>query len=611
MGSGRGLRETRAGRWARDVRHRPPRLPRTHAPDPAAALAFPDDTSLPAEVHDAAILDRLLRQPRPTATLARPPRLPLRRPVRNVLLLSHCDFNGNSALHVFSLARELQHLGLSPAIEVPAHPEGAAELGEPTFPIVGYGAAFAFPDGEGPDVVHAFSPRELVRNRVAALVREHGVPYVVHLEDDDRAILAAELGGVAPEALRRLPPALLDRVVRIDRVHPVRGRRFLEQAAAATVITPRLLELLPPHLPAVAFNAGFDPSVLSPRRSRSEVRAELRIAPDDIVLVYPGSVHATNVADMRMLYRAVATLRSEGRTVVLVKTGVDAPCAWRLPRLGSALRDLGRVPRNRIPELLAAADILVQPGRAGTFDDYRFPSKVPEFLASGRPVVLPRTNVGLELRQDVDAVVLDRGDAAEIAAAVARLADDPDLRARIGSNGHAFALRTLRWSSSAAHVARLYERLGIEGAPPAADLDRMDSPVRLVALTGESPPPDFSDAVRRHGITVDSTAGRQLPDTGEPYGPMLEAALRDDASSSVVPAALREADDWLYAAWLRKRTLQALIRDDPTVEVDVSPVLRSSTRWRQWLTTTAAAVEAGSRQYYASCGAKAPSREAV
>jgi len=112
-----------------------------------------------------------------------------------------------------------------------------------------------------------------------------------------------------------------------------------------------------------------------------------------------------------------------------------------------------------VPEILGAADVLVQPGGPSPFNDYRFPSKLPEYLASGRPVVLPRTNVGLELRDGEEALLLERGDAPEIAAAVARLAADPALRARLGEAGRAFALRELRWTTTVDRVQELYREI--------------------------------------------------------------------------------------------------------------------------------------------------------
>ena len=86
----------------------------------------------------------------------------------------------------------------------------------------------------------------------------------------------------------------------------------------------------------------------------------------------------------------------------------------RLVRLGSTV--LGGVdPRSRrgrwptdacrgrrrrlaeIPGYLALADAFVQPGAPDDFNRYRLPSKLPEFLAMGRPVILPHCNIGNDL----------------------------------------------------------------------------------------------------------------------------------------------------------------------------------------------------------------------
>src|SRR5204863_4666592 len=55
---------------------------------------------------------------------------------------------------------------------------------------------------------------------------------------------------------------------------------------------------------------------------------------------------------------------------------------------------LGRVEWSVIPQILNAADVLVQPGRDDAFNSYRLPSKLPEFMAVGKPVIMPRSNLG-------------------------------------------------------------------------------------------------------------------------------------------------------------------------------------------------------------------------
>jgi glycosyltransferase involved in cell wall biosynthesis len=350
---------------------------------------------------------------------------------QNVLLVSHCDFTGNSALHVYAIACELERRGLSPAIAVPGGARGVEDLGRPRFPVLSYRdvrkGKLRFDDTRGIDLVHAFTPREQVRE----VVVEIGRRYVVHLEDNEDAIV------------RR-------------RSDPLRASEFLASASGVTVVVERLLELKPVSVPGAVVWPGFDEAVLSPERSREAVRAELGVTPDQFAIVYTGNVHESNVDEVASLYRAVGELRSRGLPAVLVKTGWNFVHRSRLPRLGDGLRDLGWVARRHVPELLAAADTLVQPGRPGPFNDFRFPSKLPEFLASGRPVVLPRTNIGLHLDDGGEALLLERGDADEIAQKVELLAAEPDLRTAIGARGREFALQELRWSKSVDAVDDLY-----------------------------------------------------------------------------------------------------------------------------------------------------------
>jgi glycosyltransferase involved in cell wall biosynthesis len=392
-------------------------------------------------------LKRRLRRPVRTLLSLREGTLPpsralLPRPAgtaeSNVVLISHCDFTGNSALHAYCIASELRRRGLSPAVAVPGNAKSVEDVGLPPFPVLTFGeirkGRLRFPDGRGVDLVHAFTPREHVRRLALELVRAHGCPYVVHLEDNEAAIVAG-------------------------RSHRLRASEFVASAAGMTAVVDRLLELKPERVPGVVVWPGFDEAVLTPRRSREEVRAQLGLNADHLVLVYPGNVHDTNLAEIRSLYLAVARLRSAGHAAVLVKTGWNFVHRSSLPDLGVGIRDLGWVARAHVPELLAAADILVQPGRSDSFNDFRFPSKLPEFLASGRPVVLPRTNIGLHLEDGVEALLLEQGDADEICEKVALLAEDPVLRASLGERGRAFALRELRWSRNAEAVVGLYDRI--------------------------------------------------------------------------------------------------------------------------------------------------------
>src|SRR5262245_38329409 len=79
----------------------------------------------------------------------------------NVLLISHCDFTGNSAVHAYQIATELHKRGYQVAIAVPGNPRTVDDVGRPSFAVTSHREARRglpiFPNGRGPELVHAFT----------------------------------------------------------------------------------------------------------------------------------------------------------------------------------------------------------------------------------------------------------------------------------------------------------------------------------------------------------------------------------------------------------------------------------------------------------------------
>lgn len=383
-------------------------------------------------------------------------------PATDIWLACHGPLSCNSGLHVRHLAAELARRGRTVTVCVPERSADDRALGRGVR-LLTFGDATRAADVSRPDLVHLWTPRERMRRFLEAVVRRFGpVPHVVHLEDSESLLVRQQLRLLqhevddAADGLR--PLAVPDHLA-----HPLHARTLLATAAGVTALIETLVADLPAGMPAAVFHPGFDPAFAAPRpAAAAAVRQRLHVPAGTHLVAYTGNVHAANVDEVRSLYLAVALANRAGLPLALVRTGVDhVPLADHgLDDLRRHAIELGSVPRAELPDLVHAADLLVQPGRADEWNAARVPSKLPEWLVSGRPVILPRVNLGLELVHGTNAIVLEEATAARLVAAFREWLPQPARREAIGAAGREFALANLTWESAADTVAVFYESLG-------------------------------------------------------------------------------------------------------------------------------------------------------
>ena len=107
--------------------------------------------------------------------------------------------------------------------------------------------------------------RELTEH-VAA---KFGCPYIVHLEDNEQAVTEDELFEYPRPDWQGATPGLIDVMVAHHRSHPARAKRFLEDAAGATMLLDRLAEHLPAGMPQLTFWPGHDAIFADPPSRQS------------------------------------------------------------------------------------------------------------------------------------------------------------------------------------------------------------------------------------------------------------------------------------------------------------------------------------------------------
>jgi glycosyltransferase involved in cell wall biosynthesis len=391
----------------------------------------------------------------------------------NILFVNYGDFTTNSLNHIGGFANVLSAHGHACVVAVPSGKDTLSSAFNPVFIAASYDEVLAqpalFPDRGTADIIHAWTPRECVRKFVVAYQRtaRRSAKLIIHLEDNEEHLISGYARRSIAE-LRSMGFEELDLIMADSLPHPVRHRTFLRLADAATVIVERLREFVPATVPCSVLAPGVDPEYLKSSQPDPELRRSLGLQADERAIVFTGSNTFANEPEMRELYVAVRLLNQRGIPARLVRTGFNRP--EFLEGLSADLKahvlDLGFVSKSRLPGLLAIADALVQPGRPGPFNDYRLPSKLPEFLASGRPVVLPATNVALGMRDGTEAVFLSSGTPDDIADCCERIFADPSLAASLGRNGAAFARKHFDLAANTAALARTYA--AVLAQPPRA-----------------------------------------------------------------------------------------------------------------------------------------------
>ena len=379
----------------------------------------------------------------------------------NILFVLYHDFSANSAVHVHNFANQLADLGHSTAVAIPENTDRGTGLGEQNYTVQRFDQMAGewlpvFANGRPPDVVHAWTPRENVRLFCEKIAGFCDFSLFVHLEDNEELILEVNLGTSFEKLARSRSVEIPENLS-----HPRHYREFIASATGVTLIMDRLDRFVPPDLPKLILWPGADSKQFFPRPRDPLLLERLGIADGTVVLSYTGNVHSANARDVRSLYLATAILNREGTDARLVRTGRDF-CPFLGPDeewAHTVAIELGHVPYPEIPALLSLADVLVQPGADNAFNEFRLPGKLPEFFAMGRPLIIPRTNVGRFVRHGEHAWVLDKVDALGIVTAVRQLQDDHELRERLSAGAVAFGREYFDWKRNAGTLAAFYAKL--------------------------------------------------------------------------------------------------------------------------------------------------------
>lgn len=310
-------------------------------------------------------------------------------------------------------------------------------------------------------------PTRAVAGRIDALTSETGASLAVL----DPALPLGQVGrrlavpyavvvhGAEVSVPGRLPGSreLLGRVLR-DAIHVVAAGRWV--AAQADSVAGRAL-------PSTVVPPGVDVDRFRPITSgeeRRRARAQFGLPAEGRVVVSVSRLVPRKGMDTLIEAAARLAPARPDLTVAIAGAGRDRSRLDRLVRRsGAPVRLLGRVDDERLPSLYASADAFAMlcRNRWGGLEQEGFGIVFLEAAACGVPQVAGDSGGASEAVVDGETgfVVRRPHDAAEVASAVARLLDDPDLRSRQGRAARERAEREYAYDVLAARLGEALLRM--------------------------------------------------------------------------------------------------------------------------------------------------------
>lgn len=290
----------------------------------------------------------------------------------------------------------------------------------------------------------------------AWLRRRYGVPFLLEVN----APLAAERGthgGLALPALARAGEAAVWKAA--DVVLPV--TEVLRDLLAEAGVPAERMVVVPNGIDLERFAAA-------PPRAAAQARLGLD---GRLVLGFTGFVRPWHGLDQVIAFLA----QPAGARCMLLVVG-DGPARAALEaqarhlRVADRVRFTGVVERDDVPLHVAAFDVALQPAAT----PYASPLKLFEYMALAKPIVAPaQRNLQEVLRHGEDALLFDPRAADALPEALATLAADATLRARLGAGARRTLLaRGYTWNANAERVATLVERLRSASLAPVVETGR-------------------------------------------------------------------------------------------------------------------------------------------
>ncbi len=151
-------------------------------------------------------------------------------------------------------------------------------------------------------------------------------------------------------------------------------------------------------------------------------------------MIYHGTLTRIYGLDLAIEAFAIAERDMPGAELWILGSGPEQAALGEMVRargLESKVRLVGQVPGSEIPGWLRRSDVGLLPIRRDPLLEYAFPNKLPEYIVSGKAVIISRLGAIGHYFSDDAVAYAEPNDPADVAKQMVRLYRDPGLRASL------------------------------------------------------------------------------------------------------------------------------------------------------------------------------------
>lgn len=156
--------------------------------------------------------------------------------------------------------------------------------------------------------------------------------------------------------------------------------------------------------------------------------------PDKFVMVYHGTLTSLYGLDIAIEAFALVHQQMPEAQIWILGSGPEHGRLARLAQehgLDSKVKLIGQVPASDIPKWLSQCAVGILPIRCDVFLDFAFPNKLPEYIITGKAVIISRLKSIRYYFSNEALAYFEPNDPVDLSRQMVRLYQDPELRSRL------------------------------------------------------------------------------------------------------------------------------------------------------------------------------------